>query len=143
MTGEQRARHATMHHPSSPSDRTRQSGVVGPDSRVAGQPYRSPSRTRTSDSVGELDRFAAGWALVITIEDQPCVLVGLESVTDELCDLLACKAAVKAGDPLAPAQIRALLEEASTLEHGHTCPHGRPTTLVIGRADLDRHFKRR
>jgi DNA mismatch repair protein MutL len=68
---------------------------------------------------------------------------GLDGISDELCDMLACKAAVKAGDPLPPAQIRALLEEAKTLEHGHTCPHGRPTTLVIGRGDLDRHFQRR
>jgi DNA mismatch repair protein MutL len=67
----------------------------------------------------------------------------LDRVTDELCDLLACKAAVKAGDPLPPEQIRALLGEGDALVHQHSCPHGRPTTLVITREDLERYFQRR
>jgi len=66
----------------------------------------------------------------------------LDRVTDELCDLIACKAAVKAGDPLPPAQVASLLEESRNLEHGHTCPHGRPTTLTISRAELEKYFQR-
>jgi DNA mismatch repair protein MutL len=61
---------------------------------------------------------------------------------DELLHTLACKAAVKAGDPLAPAEIAALLDGRHLAQDSHHCPHGRPTELVFTREDLDRQFKR-
>lgn len=56
---------------------------------------------------------------------------------------MACRAAVMSGDRLTDAEIEALLEEAGTLEHPHNCPHGRPTTLTFGAAELERYFRRR
>ncbi len=61
---------------------------------------------------------------------------------DELLHMLACKAAIKAGDPLAPEEITALLSERHLAQDSHHCPHGRPTELVFTREDLDRQFKR-
>lgn len=61
---------------------------------------------------------------------------------DELLHMLSCKAAIKAGDPLAPEEISALLRERHLAQDSHHCPHGRPTELVFTREELDRQFKR-
>jgi DNA mismatch repair protein MutL len=61
---------------------------------------------------------------------------------DDLLHTIACKAAVKYGDPLEPAEIDALLADRHLIRDQHHCPHGRPTTLVLSRQDLDRQFKR-
>jgi len=63
-------------------------------------------------------------------------------VLDELLHMMSCKAAIKAGDPLAPEEIEALLELRHLAQDPHHCPHGRPTSLVFTREDLDRQFKR-
>jgi DNA mismatch repair protein MutL len=56
---------------------------------------------------------------------------------------MACRAAVMSGDRLDDREITALLQEATTLEHPHNCPHGRPTVLTFGTAELERYFRRR
>ncbi len=56
---------------------------------------------------------------------------------------MACRAAVRSGDRLQPAEITALVEQARTLRHPHNCPHGRPTTLNWSQAELERWFRRR
>jgi DNA mismatch repair protein MutL len=61
---------------------------------------------------------------------------------DELLHMIACKAAIKAGDRLAPEEITALLEQRHHYQDSHHCPHGRPTALVFTREELDRRFKR-
>ncbi len=61
---------------------------------------------------------------------------------DELLHMIACKAAIKAGDHLAPEEITALLEQRHCYQDSHHCPHGRPTALVFTREELDRRFKR-
>ena len=61
---------------------------------------------------------------------------------DEMLHMIACKAAIKAGDRLAPDEITALLEQRHLWRDTHHCPHGRPTALVFTREELDRQFKR-
>jgi DNA mismatch repair protein MutL len=61
---------------------------------------------------------------------------------DEMLHMMSCKAAVKAGDPLAPEEITALLEQRAHYQDTHHCPHGRPTALVFTREELDKRFKR-
>ncbi|MCE5266979.1 MAG: DNA mismatch repair endonuclease MutL [Planctomycetaceae bacterium] len=61
---------------------------------------------------------------------------------DDLLHTIACKAAIKAGDRLAPEEIAALLEQRQMIDDAHHCPHGRPTALVFTREELDRQFKR-
>jgi DNA mismatch repair protein MutL len=68
--------------------------------------------------------------------------VDRRGLLDELLHMCACKAAVKAGDHLAPEEIAALLEQRHDFQDAHHCPHGRPTALVFTRDELDRRFKR-
>ena len=60
----------------------------------------------------------------------------------ELLHMVACKAAIKAGQPLTPAEIEALLDRRHLVTDSHHCPHGRPTALVFTRADLEKQFGR-
>ncbi len=61
---------------------------------------------------------------------------------NHLLSTIACKAAVKAGDPLASEEIVALLEQRDLYNDTHHCPHGRPTALFFSRDELDRMFGR-
>ncbi len=75
------------------------------------------------------------------------LLVGEKSLErrdllDSLLHMIACKAAIKAGDRLAPEEITALLEQRHLFQDSHHCPHGRPTSLVFTREELDRRFMR-
>jgi DNA mismatch repair protein MutL len=65
-----------------------------------------------------------------------------EELLHEIMDMMACKAAVKAGDPLSPAEIEALLARRELIERSSNCPHGRPTTLRLSLRDLEKQFKR-
>jgi len=61
---------------------------------------------------------------------------------DALLHTIACKAAIKAGDRLAPEEIASLLGQRHLVANPHHCPHGRPAELVLTRDELDRQFKR-
>ncbi len=63
-------------------------------------------------------------------------------LVDELLHMISCKAAIKAGDKLTPEEITVLLEHRELCQDSHHCPHGRPTSLVFSREELDRRFKR-
>ncbi len=65
-----------------------------------------------------------------------------EVLIHEVLDMMACKAAVKAGDPLTDEEIRGLIQQRDVVEKSSNCPHGRPTTLRFSLADLERQFKR-
>jgi DNA mismatch repair protein MutL len=65
-----------------------------------------------------------------------------EELLHEILDMMACKAAVKAGDPLTSAEIEALLARKDLVERSSNCPHGRPTTLRLSLRDLEKQFKR-
>ncbi|HDZ21706.1 hypothetical protein LCGC14_0284670 [marine sediment metagenome] len=65
-----------------------------------------------------------------------------ERALEAVLQLIACKAAVKAGDPLTPAEIEDLLARRQALEKGSACPHGRPTTLKLTLRDLEKQFAR-
>jgi DNA mismatch repair protein MutL len=67
---------------------------------------------------------------------------GAGMVVDEVLHGLSCKAAIKAGDPLAPDEVAALVRERRRVLESHHCPHGRPTSLTLSRQELDRQFRR-
>lgn len=65
-----------------------------------------------------------------------------EALLHETLDMMSCKAAVKAGDPLAAEEISALLARRHLIDRASNCPHGRPTTLKLSLRDLEKQFKR-
>lgn len=68
--------------------------------------------------------------------------VDARNLLDELMNMMACKAAVKAGDKLSPDEITSLLQQREYYQDTHHCPHGRPTALFFSREQLDKMFKR-
>ena len=65
-----------------------------------------------------------------------------EAALHTVLDMMACKAAVKAGDHLNATEIEALLDLRERIERSTACPHGRPTALRITIRDLERQFGR-
>lgn len=56
--------------------------------------------------------------------------------------MMACKAAIKAGEVLNMRQMRQLIIDLCNTEHPFTCPHGRPCIIEISSAELYKMFKR-
>ena len=65
-----------------------------------------------------------------------------EQLLNDLLSLMACHAAVRAGDRLTPEEMAALVAQRHLAEDTHHCPHGRPTSLLLSKHDLDRQFRR-
>jgi len=61
---------------------------------------------------------------------------------EHLAAALACRTAVRAGDPLSPAQMDALVIAVTQQRLAYACPHGRPTHVVLSLAELERRFLR-
>ncbi len=55
---------------------------------------------------------------------------------------MACKAAVKGLDPLSVPEAEALIGELLSLQDPYTCPHGRPTTVLMSLEEIEKKFKR-
>ena len=65
-----------------------------------------------------------------------------EQLLNDLLSLMACHAAVRAGDRLGPEEIAALVAQRGLADDTHHCPHGRPTALLFSRQELERQFRR-
>ncbi len=65
-----------------------------------------------------------------------------EAILHKVLDMMACKAAVKAGDRLTPQELAALLARRQEIERSSSCPHGRPTAIRLTLHDLEKQFKR-
>ena len=65
-----------------------------------------------------------------------------DQLLEHLLATMACRAAVKAGDRLTPEEISSLIAQRDLAENTHHCPHGRPTSLVFTRQELDKQFRR-
>jgi DNA mismatch repair protein MutL len=65
-----------------------------------------------------------------------------EALLNDLLASMACRAAVKAGDRLSPEEIGELIAQRELADNTHHCPHGRPTSLLFSRQELDRQFRR-
>ena len=61
---------------------------------------------------------------------------------DHLFATLACHAARRAGEKLAPEEQRALLCALDEIPWAPTCPHGRPVAVPISRSEIERRFAR-
>jgi len=62
---------------------------------------------------------------------------------EDLWAVMACKAAIKAGDALTGDEALALVDSWQRLPDKDYCPHGRPVALRWGVSELEKMFKRR
>lgn len=62
---------------------------------------------------------------------------------EDIWAVMACKAAIKAGDALTPDEALALIDSWQRLPDRDYCPHGRPVSVRWGQGDLEKLFKRR
>ena len=65
-----------------------------------------------------------------------------DAVLEDVLNMVACKAAVKAGQHLEAEEVAALLARRHLAANTHHCPHGRPTALTFTKAELERQFGR-
>ena len=56
---------------------------------------------------------------------------------------MACHAAVRAGDSLTLESCEEIVRLLQECEHPQSCPHGRPTMLLLTGEALEREFGRR
>jgi DNA mismatch repair protein MutL len=65
-----------------------------------------------------------------------------ERLLDEVLNMAACRAAIKAGQKLTDSEIEQLLADKENAESASRCPHGRPTAITFSISDLEKQFKR-
>ncbi|MDD5326366.1 MAG: DNA mismatch repair endonuclease MutL [Phycisphaerae bacterium] len=66
-----------------------------------------------------------------------------EGLLDEVLNMAACKAAIKAGQKLSDNEIEQLLADKDRTERVSRCPHGRPTVIKFTSAELEKQFGRK
>ena len=59
----------------------------------------------------------------------------IKDVEERFIATVACKAAVKANMDLEEAEVHKLLDRLLRLKNPYTCPHGRPTTIKLGKIE--------
>ncbi|NLV42164.1 MAG: DNA mismatch repair endonuclease MutL [Candidatus Hydrogenedentes bacterium] len=71
-------------------------------------------------------------------------LFGRDSLMDDMLRLAtrACKASVRAGEPLTPEERKNLLAGLRRLQPPYTCPHGRPIIVELTRRQMEKSFRR-
>jgi DNA mismatch repair protein MutL len=65
-----------------------------------------------------------------------------EAALREVLDMMACKAAVKAGDHMSDLELAELVKLRSQVERSSSCPHGRPTSIRLTIRELEKLFGR-
>jgi len=61
---------------------------------------------------------------------------------EEIAISMACHSAVRAGQALTDDEMRELIRQLEQVALPHTCPHGRPTMVRLGSAQLSKEFGR-
>lgn len=63
-------------------------------------------------------------------------------MSEKIHAMMACKAAVKAGDTLSPVMAQQLIQKLLACPNSMSCPHGRPTLWRITLHEIEKIFKR-
>jgi DNA mismatch repair protein MutL len=66
----------------------------------------------------------------------------LVALKKEKIQLMACKAAIKAGKTLSDYETRQLIQDFLSTNERDTCPHGRPVAITLDRKQLEKMFLR-
>jgi DNA mismatch repair protein MutL len=61
---------------------------------------------------------------------------------EEIAKVVACKSAIKAGQPLTQEEIESLINRLFACQNPYFCPHGRPIVIKISLEDLEKRFGR-
>jgi len=64
------------------------------------------------------------------------------SIHEKVAASFACKAAIKAGDPLSVEEMRNLVDRLFATKNPYFCPHGRPIVVNLSLKELDKRFER-
>lgn len=93
-----------------------------------------------NQSLDDLIQSLIGWIIEYDAldKDQFC-----KAVNEKVHAMMACKAAVKAGDILTIEQMTQLLNDLYKTSNRFACPHGRPTLWHITLLELEKKFKRK
>lgn len=70
-------------------------------------------------------------------------LIGVDQLAHRTLAYLACRSAVKAGDPLTQDQAKVLLEKLQETSFAFSCPHGRPTIRTYTWGEIEKWFARK
>lgn len=65
-----------------------------------------------------------------------------DELRDHILSTAACKASVRAGDPLEPEEMAGLMEALFRTTNPYLCPHGRPIILHLSVEELMKRFQR-
>ncbi len=79
---------------------------------------------------------------LIDLLDNKELSINSERLLDEILNMAACKAAIKAGQKLSDNEIERLLADGKSVDCAGRCPHGRPTTIKFSISELEKQFKR-
>ena len=66
-----------------------------------------------------------------------------KKLNEHMHSQIACKSAVKAGDELTLVEMQKLIDDLNKCENRIICVHGRPTTWIINKFDVEKNFKRK
>ncbi|QQS44466.1 DNA mismatch repair endonuclease MutL [Candidatus Roizmanbacteria bacterium] len=66
----------------------------------------------------------------------------VDSYAHKMITYLACRSAIKAGDPLTKVRMKELIDSLKNVENPYTCPHGRPLQVSVDLKTIDKMFKR-
>ena len=65
-----------------------------------------------------------------------------EKFNEKIAITLACKMSIKANEHISLEEMKELVIRLSKTKNPFTCPHGRPTTIIHTKYDLEKMFKR-
>jgi DNA mismatch repair protein MutL len=99
---------------------------------LLGTPDPAPLLRDLADELAEAGELAA-----------PGETASLQARLDAAIARLACHGSIRAGRPLARAEMDALLRRMEATPRAATCSHGRPTYLRLSRAEIEALFGRR
>ncbi|KKQ80061.1 MAG: mismatch repair protein MutL protein, partial [Parcubacteria group bacterium GW2011_GWC2_38_7] len=81
--------------------------------------------------------------IVADLDEAPIVEDVLTPAVDRIFKMMACRRAIKFGDPLSLSGMEALINDLEKLGSQYTCVHGRPCVFALSFEELEKIFKRR
>lgn len=90
----------------------------------------------------ELTDWQGGKLFVDILKQLETEMAENKDFRDSLAKSIACKAAIKAGQPLTRREMLSLINNLFACRTPFFCPHGRPLIIKMSLADFERKFKR-